>query len=276
MARSTKQKLKKKVAIPTIKPLITIPKRVRLLISTVGMTGVMLGLTFFDFSFLWLSLLIILLAVYIFVYLSVFEGIRGIQYITVFILPILLAVSMYSFYFIFFPVRWLTRFPFIAIYSISAYATMLCSNIFSVGAEKNLQLYRAAFSVNILFQTFILFMGLQVVASLRLPFIFNGIISSLIVFPLSVQLLWSVKPQEAISRDQLMLSFFISLVVLQVSIFLSFIPIQLAIYSLFITVTYYCVSGLLYHFFDNKLFKQTIREYLLVFAFICVITILTM
>ena len=59
-----------------------------------------------------------------------------------FLLPILLSVAMYLFYFLF-PVRWLTRIPFVLVYGISMYAVLLSSNIFNVGVEKNLQLFLA-------------------------------------------------------------------------------------------------------------------------------------
>jgi len=68
-------------------------------------------------------------------------------------MPIVLSIAFYMFYFLF-PVRWITRIPFIALYAIAIYATLLCSNIFSIGVEKSLQLYRAAFSINFLFQMF--------------------------------------------------------------------------------------------------------------------------
>ena len=67
----------------------------------------------------------------------------------------------------------------------------------------------------------------------------------------------------------------ISFVLAQVALVLSFIPLKTTIYSLFITASYYSLSGLMYHYVDEKLFKQTIREYVFVIAFVCVIVLLT-
>ena len=79
------------------------------------------------------------------------------------------------FYFLF-PTRWITRIPFIIFYSISVYAMFLVSNIFNVGVEKSLQLYRAAFSVNYFYQSLMVFLFANLILSLKLNFFLGGLL----------------------------------------------------------------------------------------------------
>jgi hypothetical protein len=56
----------------------------------------------------------------------------------------------------------------------------------------------------------------------------------------------------------------------------SFISLKPAIFAIFVTACYYGLTGLLYHYLDQKLFKQVIREYLFVFGFVGCIVLLSM
>jgi hypothetical protein len=254
---------------------IRLPKRLRFVISSVAMTGIMLLTTFFDFNLLWIFLPVLVLSIYFFTYFSILEGVEKIEWIVLFVMPLFFTIFTYFFYFLF-PVRWLTRVPLIVMYGFSLYAILLTSNIFNVGVEKNIQLYRAAFSVNFLFQTLIVFLAIQVVTSFRQTFLINGLAAFGLLFPLAMQLLWSVKPQIRIERIQVQLAALIAFLMMQAAVVLSFIPLKSTIYALCITATYYSVAGLMYHYVDDKLFKQTVREYVFVIAFVCVIALLTL
>src|SRR3990170_2589378 len=105
---------------------------------------------------------------------------------------IFLTLSFYLFYFLF-PVRWLTRLPFIVLYGISIYAVLLCSNIFNVGVEKSIQLYRAAFSINFFYQAVVFFLFNNALFSFKLHFIFNSLLVFLTAFLLGFQFIWTVK-----------------------------------------------------------------------------------
>ena len=124
-----------------------IDKRLRLVISVLILGLVMLISTFFNFDNAIFFLPVFIITTYFLSYFSLLEGIKKIGWFGLFLMPELITLFFYLFYFLF-PGRWLTRLPFIFIYEISIYATLLCANIFNVGVEKNLQLYRAAFSIN--------------------------------------------------------------------------------------------------------------------------------
>ena len=158
-----------------------IEKRVRFVISTFCMISLMLFSTFFLFDKVWLFIPFLIAAAYFFTFFSILEGIEKIEWLTLFLMPVLCTVAAYLFYFLF-PVRWITRIPFIMIYGFSIYAILLTSNIFNVGVDRSLQLYRAAFSVNYFYQTLISFLIFNAIFSFKQNFIVNGLLAGLILY----------------------------------------------------------------------------------------------
>ena len=191
-----------------------------------------------------------------------------------FITPIFFTLSFYLFYFLF-PMRWLTRLPFFIIYAISLYAILLSSNIFNVGIQKGLQLFRAAFSINFFYQVLIIFLILNVFFSFKTSYFFNTIVVFLFIFPLSLQFLWSVKPKIHLERQIVLFAIFTSLLLAELILVFSFVPIKTSIFALFIATCYYSLSGLIYSYLDERLFKETVREYLIVLGFVFVVVALS-
>lgn len=251
-----------------------VEKRIRMLIATGIVTAIMFVSTFlfFDKS---IYILPVLLLVTIFItYFSLLEGIEKVEWFTLFIMPVLTVVALYLFYFLL-PVRWLTRLPFLIFFGISFYANLLVSNIFNVGVEKSLQLYRAAFSVNYFYQTLLLFIISNLVFSLKLSFFENGLIFFGVVGILAIQLLWSIKLDEYIERRILRYGLLTSWIITQASVIISFIPLQSTISALVLSSGYYVVGGLTYLYLDSRLFKETIREYIFVLIFILCVVLLS-
>ncbi len=258
-----------------INALLKVEKRLRFVISTLILVFLVIFSTFFQFNVALVFIPVLILASYFLTYFSIIEEIEKSEWLTLFMLPVIFTVSFYLFYFLF-PVRWLTRVPFIVLYGISIYAILLTSNIFNVGVEKSLQLYRAAFSVNYFYQTVIIFLVSNIIFFIRETFFLNGVVAGIVAFPLSLQLYWSVKLNQTIDRDLLRYSFFTSLIIAQIVMISSFVPLRPTIAALFVTVSYYSLTGLVTAHLDNRLFKNTIREYVFVWAFVFVIVLLTL
>lgn len=253
------------------KQAIKIEKRLRLAIASVFLTFLLLFTTFFYFDKALIFIPVLILASYFFTYLSLIEKIEKIGWLNLFLMPVMLTISFYIFYFLF-PGRWLTRLPFIIVYGISIYAVLLCSNIFNVGVEKSLQLYRAAFSINFFYQTLVSFLLFNIIFSLREYFYVNMILAGIVSFILCFQLFWTVRLDKKIEKDVLLFSLFTALVISELAVLVSFIPIKSTISSLFLTGSFYSLSGIIYNHIDKKLFKETIREYVFVWIFILIIT----
>lgn len=252
-----------------------IEKRLRFVISVLALTGLMLVATFFFFDQAIIFIPLFITVAYLGTFFSVLHGIEKVEWFTLFIMPVIFTIFFYLF-FLLFPVRWLTRVPFLMIYAFSVYAILLTSNIFNVGVEKSLQLYRAAFSVNYFYQTFVMFLIANVVFSFRMNPVINAAIMFALTFLLSLQLLWSVKPKTILDRSQINYSILISVIISQLTMVLSFVPLKLSILALVVTAAYYSLCGLFYHYIEQKLFTKTIREYIIVMGFVLIIVLLSL
>jgi hypothetical protein len=257
------------------KKAIKIDKRLRLVISVLILGLLMLISTFFNFDKALFFLPIFIITTYFLSYFSLLEGIKKISWFGLFLMPELITLSFYLFYFLF-PGRWLTRLPFIFIYEVSIYAILLCANIFNVGVEKSLQLYRAAFSINFFYQALVSFLFYNVLFSLKYNFFINIIGAGVSAFLLSLQLFWSIRLNRYLDKEVLTYSLFTTLLMLETSLVVSFIPLRTAVYALFLTATYYSVAGVIHHHIDEKLFKETIKEYVSVWIFVMIITLLSL
>ncbi len=254
---------------------LRIEKRVRFVISSLLLSFLMLFSTFFLFDKAWFFIPVLGLFAYVLTYFSIIESIEKSEWLTLFILPVFFTISFYLFYFLF-PVRWLTRVPFILIYSVSIYAMFLTSNILNVGVEKSLQLYRAAFSVNYFYQTVIVFLFSNILFSFRVNYLINALGLGIVMLPLAIQLLWSIKLDLTLEKAIFLYAALISIIVAQIALIVSFLPLKASLSALVVTASYYSLSGLINSYLDNRLFKQTIREYLFVWCFVLAIALLTL
>jgi len=252
-----------------------VPKRIRIILATMLMVFVLTLSSFFNFTTTWYIFIPILLCVsYLTTYLAIYEDIDGVEWYMLFIMPILLTLAFYLFYSLF-PVRWLTRLPFIVLFALGYYAMLLTSNIFNVGVIKSIQLYRAAFSINYLTQSLVIFMLILVSISFRFNFFINAFLTGCIAFLLSLQGLWTVRLNVTLNTRVLMLSVLTAVLMIEVSLLLSFIPMHLNIATLTMTAFFYSMSGLLNNYLDDRLFNHVIREYVFVVVFVLIIAVLT-
>lgn len=252
-----------------------IEKRLRFVISSVFLTALVLVSTFFSFDYVWLFVPIFVLLSYFFTYFSLLEEVEKIEWVTLFIMPVIFTVVCYSFYFLF-PVRWLTRVPYLFIYAVSMYALFLTSNIFNVGVEKSLRLYKAAFSVNYFYQTFLIFLSSNILFSLREYFIVNAVGVGVVSFVLAMQLFWTIKLDLELSTEVRNHALFVGLLMAETALILSFLPLQGSVLSLILASTYYSLGGLTSAHLDSRLFRSTIREYVIVLIFVWFVAGLTL
>lgn len=256
------------------KKALKIEKRVRLVISVSALTSLMIFSTFFYFDKALIFVPLLFTASFLFTYFALLEDIEKLDWFGLFFTSVSLTIFFYLFYFLF-PGRWLTRIPFIIVYGISLYAVLLSSNIFNVGVEKNLQLYRAAFSVNFFYLTFISFIIFNVLFSFKGLFLFNMLVVGAAGFLLSLHLFWSIKLDKKLDSVVVSYSLFVSIILMELAVLISFVPLRSTIASLFLTASFYSLGGVIYNYIDQKLFKETIREYAFVWSFVLIIMVLS-
>jgi len=250
-------------------------KRIRVVVGTLFMSGIMLIATFYFFDKAWIFIPIFLLVTYVVTWLTISEGIRKVEWIMLFVIPLFFTISLYFFYFLF-PVRWLTRFPFIILYGVSLYAILLTVNIFNVGVKTYLQLYRLVFSVNYFFQVLLFFLIINVILSLQLNFLINGISLLLLTAVMLLHLLWTVKLDLIIEKEIFYYCSIIGIIMAELAVWLSFIPMRAAISALLLSASYYSLAGLVYSYFNKRFFKEIIREYIFVIGFVILISFLSL
>ncbi len=251
------------------KKLLKLPKRYRVVLSTFILSFIFLVSTFFPRENFFIFLGVFILLTYLLVYFSILEGIEKVEWLTLFLTPVLTVVSLYTFYFLF-PIRWLTRLPFLLIFAVSVYSNLLTSNVLNVGVEKPLQLYRAAFSTNFLFQSIIVFLLSTVFFSmLKGPF-FNFFSLLLLLFPLALQFVWSIKLNLFFEKEDFKYAFLIAFIPSQVGFLFSFSPINAVTFGILVSAFYYYCAGYVYLVLEKKLFPETLRE----FNFVLIIVII--
>lgn len=261
--------IKGKIKYPFI-----LEKRQRFAFQTIILTAGLLitQLAWEDLRFYMVGVLAVM--TYILTAWSLYEDIKGFEWISLFILPVTFIILFSLFYFLL-PARWISRLAVTAAFAVGMYATLLVENIYNVAAQRSIQLLRAAHSVGLLVSLAVMFLGSSVIFSLRLSYLPNALLIFLLVFILSIQFLWSVKLDLKISAELILYTLVIALGIGELALAISFYPVPIATLSLFITAAFYALTGICQLYLSGRLFKNTVREYLLVMIFIIVITIIS-
>ena len=251
-----------------------VDKRQRLLIAVGIVVGFNLLVILFPLSVAVYLLPLEILIVYLATFLALLEDIEHIEWLVLFILPIYLAVSLVLFYYLL-PMRWLTRIPFLVVMGVGMYASMLSVNIFNVGVEKSLPLYRAAYSVSNFLSLLAFFLLFTVLFSFRLHFLLNGFMALLISFPLLFHNLWAANPKAVLEERVYKFATIIAIVLSFFVLALNFMPIKTNIYALYSVAVVYLLSGLTQEIMTDTVFKERVREYLVVFGLLSALIFLT-
>jgi hypothetical protein len=202
------------------------------------------------------------------------EALAGIRYLTVIILPALFTAGVGLFYFLL-PSTWLAVLPIALLYGFGFYALLLTENIFSVSAIRTIQLFRAAQAVGFLLTLLTAFFLYDTVFSFKLYAWANAFLVILISFPLYLQGLWSINLEEKISRELINFAIVLALVSAELTLIISFMPLTIAMSSLFLTTVVYVTLGLCQAYFQGRLFRRTVYEYLAVGVIVLMVMILT-
>lgn len=189
------------------------------------------------------------------------EDLKGVEFLTLTILPVMFTVGVAFFYFLL-PVRWLTRLPTAVLYALGMYAILLTENIYNVSAVRTIQLLRAAHSVGFLITLVTVFLLFDTVFSFHLPALNNALLIFLLSFPLVLQSLWSMLLEPKFNYQILGGALTGSLVFAQIAYILSFWPINSTIFALFLTTVFYSLVGILQQKLIERLFPNTLKEFL--------------
>ncbi|MDQ3098419.1 MAG: hypothetical protein M3Q44_01610 [bacterium] len=202
------------------------------------------------------------------------EDISGIEYVTLFILPVLFTVGAGLFISIV-PERKIYRWPLYAAVPISIYSIYLTENIFNVAGIRTIQLLRMAnvfcYIITLVTSVFLFWFTL----SLRLQIIENVLLICTIVTLLTLQFLWSFELTQKFTLKTLLYTAVSILVFAQISIVINFYAISTIYATLFLVSIYYVLLGLVHHYNEKKLTRKVAIEYTLAAFIVFVFMILS-
>lgn len=265
-----------KKLLPTLisLPKVSLSKRQRFILTAVVLAIGLLAIQVANVSWRYQAIGGLAILTYFLSAWSLSEGLTGVEWFTVLILPVLFTTSVGLFYFLL-PTRWVARLPVAVLFGVGMYVLLLTENIFSVAAIRTIQLLRAAHAAGFLLALVTAFFLYDTALSFRLSFWFNFLVVGLVSLPLFLSSLWSVDLEEKISLKIWLYSFSLSLILAEMAMAFSFWPVTITSGSLFLVTAMYILLGLSQHRLSGRLFKRTVIEYLGVGAAVLFIMLLT-
>lgn len=198
---------------------------------------------------------------------SLREGLGRNMTLATLILPLYYTVGVGLFWFLL-PTSLFARIPIIIFYGLGIYALCLTTNIYTVAAIRTIALLRAARGVGFVLTLVTYFLIFDTILSIRANILVTSAMVALFSFPLFFQSYWSIPLQTKPSKDVISISIISSLIMGEIAVSLYFWPVTVVVGSLFFTVACYMLLGLGQAKLEGRLFLQTIREHLLLGAFV--------
>lgn len=221
-----------------------------------------------------LALVIFSVITYILTSWTLYENLDGVEWLTIVPFPAMYALAVSGFYFLL-PESWIAQVIITIVFGLGMYALLLAGNIFTIAKVRTIQLLRAAQAVLFLFSLIAALLAFNTLFSLSLWFVWNGIAAGLMAGALSLPIFWSVQLEKRLSREVLALVARTTFWIGSLAAILSFFPGELWPTSLFLMTVLYSVLGLGQSGLEQRLFTNTIREYLgvivAVFVTFCVL-----
>lgn len=190
---------------------------------------------------------------------ALWEGISKLKAFILMVLPTLFTLSVANYFFLM-PARWLAL-PVSILFGLVFYTLLLSQNVFNVASIRTIPLYRVASTtvfVLTLITSFVLF---NVIYSLNMLFLLNGLAVFLLSFPLILGVLWSIE-MEGLSSLILVYTTLISLVIGEVGLVLSFWPVSHTMASLMLSTMMFITLGISTQALRDRLSRGVVWEYL--------------
>ncbi len=247
-------------------------KRQRLIVSVILLS---LGLFITEY-FLGKSALYIIIGLSIItdilLFLSLKEDLKDNFWPQIFILPFFYSLAFGLFYFLV-PARLLTRIAMTSLYALGLYSLFLSQNIFIVSAVRTIALLSSArtvvFTLTLLSYFFL--------ANVIFTFHINVVLTLLLIFgfsfPLVLNSIWIYSLERKLFANALWV-FSLALCLFEVVILLWFWPSSPTVIALFLTGLFYSIVGLSQAWFEKRLFKSVIVEYVWVALVVFIVLVL--
>ncbi|MBU1085026.1 MAG: hypothetical protein ABIJ43_06010 [Candidatus Beckwithbacteria bacterium] len=247
-------------------------KRVKLVITSLVLTLGIFGVQLIDVEARYQAIGLLAGFAYGLSAWALFEDLKGVEWFTVLILPVMYSVSVALFYFLL-PERILSKMLILTGFGVGMYALLLTENIFNVAAVRTIQLLRAAHAVGFLLTLVVAFFLWDTIFSFRLMPWWNALLVFITSLPLILSSLWSVNLEIKLSREVWSNSLGLSWGLFTLALAISFWPVTIIMASLFLVTGLYVSLGLLQYKLSGRLFLKTVKEYLWVGVAVFMITL---
>lgn len=247
-------------------------KRQRLVISVFVLSVFLFIAEHFLGKFAFYAMFALSLLTDILLYLSLRKDLEDNFSIQIFILPFFYSLAFGLFYLLA-PGRLLTRVVMTNLYAIGLYSLFLSENIFTVSSMRTIALLSGARTVAFTITLVSYFFLSNVVFSLHLNVFLTLVLIFAFTFPLILQSLWMHTLEKKIF-SQLGWVLFLTACLFELSVLLWFWPSTPTLISLFLTGVFYTIIGISQVWFDKRLFKAVIWEYILVSIIVFTVLVL--
>lgn len=194
---------------------------------------------------------------------ALLSDLKGVQWLTLLTLPALYPASVGVFYF-FLPESLMSRIILLVLFGIGMYAVLLTDNIYAVASIRTIQLLRAAHAVGFLLTVATAIFLIGTLFGFKLPFWINGIVTSMVLFPLLVQGIWSSTLETSVRRQIWITSIVLAVIGGELAMAVSLIPMIPLVSAIVINGYLYVVLGIMQQELQERLFSRTVQEYLVV------------
>lgn len=190
----------------------------------------------------------------------------------VFILPVFYTLAL-GLFFLLVPQRLLIKFALTAIYALGIYSIFLSQNIFTVSSIRTIALLSSARTVSFVTTLFSYFFLTDVIFALHLNIFITLFFIAVSSFAIIIHSIWTYTLDKNL-KESIPWGVMLTICLSEFSLLLWLWPSTPTIISLFLTGVLYIVVGLSHLWFEKRLFKGVIWEFIWV-AFV-VFTVLVM
>jgi len=242
-------------------PVLNLSKRQKLVIATIFLTLCLLVSEIFSgVNHIFIGFILSIFTT-IAIYVILRKDVKGSFFYPLFVLPFFYTLSVSIFYLLI-PPRLLSIIVLTLFYAFGLYSLFLTQNIFAVSSVKTINLLRSARIVSFVITVLVHFLMVNIIFSLRLPVYVTPILIGLLGGLLNIQSLWVYVLEKAQLKELATYSLVIGLLLTQLSFVLAIWPIDASIYAIFLTGIFYTYSGLSHAWFEKRLFKGVLWEYI--------------
>lgn len=193
-------------------------------------------------------------------------------FLQIFILPFFFSLSFGLFYFLV-PGRYLTRIFTTSLYAIGLYSLFLSENIFTVSSIRTIALLASARTVSFVITLISYFFLSNVLFSLHIQLIPFLILLFLFSFPLVAYSIWTYTLEKKLFQN-IYWSWVLAFVLVEVGSMLWFWPSTPTVLAIFQTGVFYTTVGLSQVWFEKRLFRSVMWEYIWVSGIVLITLLL--